>query len=380
MAGPLKILYLIDIIDGDLSGTENQLIKMISGLQGRFDIQLVCFDDSPWFREFSGRFGCGSRVYYINKFTKPYTYINLIRLIWFMRKYKPDVVHTFFPVGNSLGVMAARLAGIKSTISSRRDYGEWMNGRYLMATRMANRFVTKIIANSQEVKELTEKREKTRNGQVGVILNGIDTASFINVERDTGLKKRLGIPDEDKVVGIVANFRPMKRHQTFLHAACEILKTDKNVSFVLVGQGYGAYSTEEQIKALGESLNIKNKLFFVGSQKNVIPYLSIMDVGVNCSEMEGLSNAIMEYMAAGVPCVVSRAGGNSNLITNNENGYTFELNDYKTLAELIVKLLQDDKTRRKFIDRAREKIEKEMSLESMLSSYETLYKKLAKVN
>ena len=134
---------------------------------------------------------------------------------------------------------------------------------------------------------------------------------------------------------------------------------------------------KEEIKTLAESFNIRHKLYFAGLQKDVMPYLSIMDIGVNCSEKEGLSNAIMEYMAAGVPCVVSNAGGNTDLITHNVNGYTFELDDYKTLAALTLKLLDDQKTRRNVVKHAREKVEREMTVDAMLFNYDNLYQRLA---
>lgn len=369
----VKIVYIIDKLTGNMGGTERQLIEMINGLnKGKFQIHLICFDNSTWFQANASIFKCDSTVIKINHFTKLFGYLNILKLIKFLRNYKPDVVHTFFPAGNIVGPIAARLAGVKNIISSRRDYGEWMNSRYLFATRSANRFVRKIIANSNQVKELTEKKENTNNGKIEVIYNGIDISVFKNLKRDSSLRKSLNIPDNDKVVGIVANFRPMKHHYTFIKAANEILKVRNDIKFILIGAG----PMKEDTEKLGHSLGISNKLHFMGSVKASV-FLPIIDVGVNCSQGEGLSNAVMEYMTAGIPCVVSNAGGNPDLITNNINGYTFELDDYKTLAALILKLIDDEDARKRFIKNAREKIEREMSLETMLSKYETLYEQMA---
>jgi glycosyltransferase involved in cell wall biosynthesis len=377
MAKPIKLLYIIDALDDKLGGTENQLIKMLRGLNREtFQVHLLCFHNRPWFEKNASIFQCDVSVINIHKFTRISTYVNFVKLIQFIKEYNPDVVHTFFPVGNILGVIAARLAGVKNTISSRRDYGEWMDSRYLLATRIANTFVTKIVANSQSVKALTKSREHAGNGQVEVILNGIDTSGFYNIKKDIALKARLNIPSHDRVVGIVANFRPMKHHTTLIKAAGEISAVRKDVSFVLVGTGI----MRSELESLGASLNIAHKLVFTGPQADIVPYLSIMDVGVNCSEREGLSNAVMEYMAAGIPCVVSNAGGNTDLITHDVNGYLFALDDYKSLANLTIKLLNDQQTVRKFSKNSREKIENEMSLESMLSQYDGLYRRLAETD
>jgi len=369
----MKITFIIDILDSDLGGTENQLIKMINGIdKKKFEVELICFDNHPWFEANAKTLDCDSRVIAINRFKKAYTYMNFLRLVSHLRKDKPDVLHTFFPAGNTLGVFAGRLAGVRNIVSSRRDYGEWMLGPYLFTTKVANRFVKRIIANSYMVKELTESKELVSGGKVAVIYNGINTDLFVNMKPDLSFKKKLRIPERNKVVGIVANFRPMKHHYTFIRAAAEILKTRKDVDFILVGTG----QLREDTERLAASLDISERVHFAGPQNNVRPYLSIMDAGVNCSEGEGLSNAVMEYMAAGVPAVVSNAGGNPDLITHDVNGYVFELDDHRSLASFILRLLDDKATRDRFTKNALEKIRREMSLTAILSEYENFYQRL----
>lgn len=373
-----RILYIIDEVTGNIGGTEKQLIELINGLnRDKFEIVLTCFRKSHWFEANSSIFECETKIIRINNFRNLLSYLNILKLIRFIRDYKPDIVHTFFPVGNILGVLSSRMAGTKNIISSRRDYGEWMNGRYLFATRLANRFVKRVITNSDRVKELTERKEGISGERVDVIYNGINLVAFNKTEVNRELRRILGIPDNHKIVGIVANFRPMKHHYTFINAANEILAAREDISFILIGTGFGVQSTKEANEKLVKSFGIENNVHFIGPQDEVISYLSIMDIGVNCSACEGLSNAVMEYMATGVPCIVSRSGGNPDLITNNVHGYTFELDDSIALARLILQLLGDDTIRRRFVENARKKIEEEMSMERMVSKYEDLYMRLA---
>lgn len=375
MKKKIKLTFIIDTLDTNLAGTENQLIKIINGVdKDRFDVELICFRDAPWLQANKASLDCRTKLFSIARFKKPGTYLNFIELVKYLRSSRPDVVHTFFPVGNIVGVFASRLAGVKAIISSRRDYGEWMSPRYLLFTKLANRFVTKIIANSNPVKELTLEKEKAGEDRLGVIYNGIDLDVYKGIERDKKLKKSLNIPEGNLVVGIVANFRPMKHHYTFIRAADEVLKARKDVTFLLMGGG----RLKSEMEKLAGELKISKNLLFLGSQREVLPYLSIMDVGVNCSEGEGLSNAVMEYMCAGVPCVVSQAGGNPDLIQNGVNGYTFAIDDHKALASLLLKLFEDGGVREKFVAEARRKIETEMSLGVILSKYENLYACLAK--
>lgn len=373
MKKKIRLTYIIDIMDTALAGTENQLIKMINGInKGRFEVELICFKDHPWLQANKGSLNCTTKIFPIASFRKPGTYFNFFKLAGYLRSSRPDVVHTFFPVGNIVGVLASRLAGVKVIISSRRDYGEWMSPRYLFFTKLANRFVTRIIANSNPVKELTLESERPGDDKLDVIYNGIDLEFCKDLERDNGLKKSLNIPEGNLVAGIVANFRPMKHHHTFVRAASEVLKTRSDVTFILIGTG----PLQNDMERLAGELNISKHLFFLGPKKDVWPYLSIMDVGVNCSEGEGLSNAVMEYMCAGVPCVVSQAGGNPDLIQDGVNGYTFTIEDHKALASLMLRLFEDGGVRARFTAAARRKIKAEMSLGVILSKYEETYSEL----
>lgn len=373
--GPIRLVYVIDVMDTNMAGTENQLIKMINGIdKTRFEVHLLCFRHHSWLEANSASLDCHKTIIEIRRFRKAMTYWNLLRLIGYFRRLRPDIVHTFFPVANIVAVVAARIAGVPNVISSRRDYGEWMTRSYLRFTRLANRFASAIIANSSNVKALTVGAEGVDEGKVKVFFNGLDIAPFRNIPEDPGLKQRLGIPERNRVVGIVANFRPMKRHYTFVRAAREVLKARDDVDFVLIG---GTGSKKEDTEALARSLGIAHKLHFAGSQPDVLPFLAMMDVGVNCSEAEGLSNAVMEYMAAGVPCVVSDSGGNPDLITHDVNGYVFPLDDYHGLAGYILTLLADDAKRKTFVARSHDKIERELTVPVMLANYERYYQTLA---
>ena len=376
MNKPVKIAYIIDVLDTAQAGTENQLIKMLNGLGARgFEVSLICLRSHPWLTANAPSLGCRVSVFEIHRFKSPGTYLNILRLAGFLRAQKPDVVHTFFPVANVVGVVAAWMAGIRNIVSSRRDYGEWMVGRYLPATRIANRFATKIVANSHPVKNLTVSAERV--AEVKVIYNGIDLGAFAGLTPDRALRTRLGIPDGNKVVTKVANFRPMKHQHALIEAAGVILKKRQDVDFLLVGADAGGCHLQAELEGLTRSLGIADRVHFTGRKTKVLPYLSITDIGVNCSEGEGLSNAIMEYMAAGIPCVVSRSGGNPDLVRDGETGRLFDLDNHEQLAGIILEMLDDPAARVKFSANALAMVREEMSIDGMLSKYENFYLQLA---
>jgi glycosyltransferase involved in cell wall biosynthesis len=370
----IKIAVMIDNLDLRLGGTENQVIKLLRGLdRDAFEVELISFNANAWLESNGGSLLCSSRIFAINRFKQAATYANLFRLTRYLRSSRTEIVHTFFPVANIVGVLAARMAGIRSVISSRRDCGVWMNPRYLAATRFANRFVMKIIANSQEVKEFTVDKEKADQERVEVIYNGIEKEYFEKPVPDHALRERLKIPPGNRVIGLVANFSPVKHHFAFVKGACQILKRRPDVSFLLIGDG----PLRAEIEAMADAAGVGAHFIFTGVQKEVLPYLSIMDAGVNCSEHEGLSNAIIEYMAAEVPCVVTAAGGNRELIVHGETGYTFPVDDYAAMASFLLKILEDAEASKKLVAMAKEKARREMSLDAMIAKHEAYYHQLA---
>jgi glycosyltransferase involved in cell wall biosynthesis len=191
------------------------------------------------------------------------------------------------------------------------------------------------------------------------------------------MKRNLGIPEGHKVVGLVANFRPMKRHQTFIDAAERIIRRRDDVSFLLLGKNAIPGDPRKKVEELVASRGLAHRVHFSHAMGNMHEFLGIMDVGVNCSEGEGLSNAIMEYMAARVPCVVSASGGNPDLITDDVHGYTFALGDDEALARQICRLLDDEPARRRMTENAYAKVHSEMSIEAMLDHFARYYTALA---
>lgn len=374
----VKVTFIIDHLYSNSAGTEGQLVKLMNGLDpARFETKLICFNESPWIEKNRASLAGETDVLVINRMGRLGTYANFLRLVSLLRNQRPDVVHTFFPVANILGVLAARLAGVRQIVSSRRDLGIWMRKDYLWATRFANRFASRVAVNSSSVAELTRRVERVDGSRIELIYNGLDLGLFSGLTRDERLKQELGIARENKVVGIVANYRPVKRHDIFVRAAHLVLRRRKDVEFLLIGQEEPANPIQSRTEALAQDLGIRERLHFAAGQKGVMRHLSIMDIGVNCSESEGFSNAVMEYMAAGVACVVSDGGGNPELVGAGVQGAVFRVNDHEALAAEILRLCEDEPLRRRYVDAARLRMEKEMSLATMLKAHEALYLRLA---
>lgn len=369
----MRLVIIIDYLYTDAAGTEGQVVKLLKGLSDRFEIDLVCLRDTPWLHESRGQLPCNVVSFAFKGVGTPSFWREAGKLKRFLAERRPDVVHTFFPVSNIVGVLCAHFAGVKSVVASRRDYGHWMNGRYLWATRFANRFVSRIVSNSEQVKQLTARTENYPLEQIEVIYNGIELEAFESLPRQDALKATLGIPAHHKVITLVGNIRPIKRHDTLVHAAKAMLTQRSDVSLLFIGKDNGNMA---EVRALVEREGLAPHVFWAHANGNVQDYLSFTDIGVNCSESEGLSNAVIECMAAGVPCVVSEGGGNVDLIEQEVNGLVIRVGDHQQLAQALHRMLDDAPLRQRCVAASLRKVQIGMSLPAVLDRFEHFYRQL----
>lgn len=373
----MKLTIIIDQIANDLGGTEGQIVKLLNGLGSRHEIDLIVFQCSDWLLQAATWLPCHVEIIELGGVTKPAFYQGLWKLFRFLRQRRPDVVHTFFPIANVIGVLMARLAGIKAVLASRRDYGYWITPAYLQATRFANRFVDSIVVNSPQVSAFTTRVEGVPPARLEIIYNGVDLDNLLRPEPNRALKARLGIPEHHRVIALVANFRPIKRHDTLLRATQLLLAQHPDVSLLFVGANNAADPCMDEVMALAQELGLADRVVRAHAKGDIGEYLSIMDIGCNCSESEGLSNAVIEYMAAGVATVVSNGGGNPDLVTDGVDGLVFPVGDHAALAGCLQQLLDDPQRRQQYARAGQEKVHQNMALPVMLSHFERHYLQIA---
>jgi len=373
-----KLTFIVDHLNMALAGTENQLFKMFPGLVPHFEVEVICLRyESDWLIQQGALIGFKATFIEIRDFKRLTAYRNVWKLSRYLRATRPDIVHTFFPVSNIIGVLAAKLAGVKAIVASRRDFGEWMSGRYLAATKIANRAADRIVTNSTQVKLLTERVEGYPPDRIEVIFNGIDL-SGMNIPPVRGeMRRELGIPAGDTVCVLVGNYRPMKRHQTLVEAAALLHRRRQDVSFLLVG---GEYTPGEPLKTAvkqrAAELGVAEKIFYAHAKGDVQRFLATADIGVNCSQGEGISNAIMEYMTARLPCVVANSGGNPDLVHHEVTGLLFELDNPQAMADNVERMLDDAALRQRVTERAYELVSTSMTIPGMIDHFRKFYTQL----
>jgi L-malate glycosyltransferase len=370
----IRIAFIIDELN--LGGTEIQLISIIQRLRrDKFEPYLICLRDSKLLG--ASDLQCEKIVLGINKL---FSSRGLRRLVWlarFLKRERIEILQTFLIDACILGIVAGSLGGVPAIVSSRRDLGFWYTPKLLFVFRILSRWVDYYMVNSQTVKQSVSRNEGVTPCKISVIYNGIDIQRFNRPEESEILKTRekAAISQEDFVIGIVANLnRQVKRVDIFLKAAHEIHKAHGNTIFMIIGDG----CLKKELINLSSALGIDRRTVFLGFQKDLTEYLPLFDIGVLTSDSEGFSNAILEYMAAGIPVVATDCGGNSELLDNGLTGILVPPGDHEGIAEGICSLLCHRERRISMGEEARRVVREKYAWDVKIEELEEYYLSMVK--
>jgi len=366
----IKILYIIGSLGHGKAGTEGHLITVLDTLdRKKFEPYLCCLNASSWLEV--NRPSCPTIVLDFKGFHHPGTIFKILKLRNFIRRQGIDLVQTFFVDSHIIGTLASSFTGNKKMVSSRRDLGYAYLTRELLMLRLINPFAVRLLGNSRAVKTGISQKEKLNPDRMDLIYNGVNLEEFDKINKDLRdkTKEKLNLPDGSLVVGLVANLRPIKNIELFIESASLVSQKMDNVYFMIVGQG----PSMDNLKKLSQKLKIEDRVIFVGHCNDIIPYLSIFDIGVLSSDSEGFSNSILEYMAASLPVVATEVGGNEEAIEHNQNGFLVKPKNPEQMSKRIIDLLTDNRLREQMGVAGRKKVEDRFTLSYMMNHLEKYY-------
>lgn len=296
----------------------------------------------------------------------------IIRLTVFLRRHRVDVFQSHDLYSTLLGVPAAWLARVPVIISSRRDLASWWwyTRRNRRILRHIQNFSSRIIANSQAVEDFLVREDGFDRRQICVVRNGVDFNRFANASGDREkLFPNLG--REDRLIAVVANMNvKSKGHSDLIAAGQEICQEFPGAKFLCIGDGIERRELERTV----EELRLRNHFLFLGRRDDVPNILACCDLFVLPSWAEGLPNAVLEAMAAGVPVVATRVGGIPEIIADGVGGLLVPAQDSRALAAAIAQLLRDPQRAQRFAEVAQERASTEFSYERLLAALDRLYR------
>ena len=360
-----------------IGGTERQVVNIGKGLDPeRFDLQFACLH----------RVGellaeCDAQSWSIAEYniSRLYGYTTFKKQMEFgrsLRRQDIQILHTYSFYPNVFAIPAARLAGVPVIIGSVRDIGDiwtpWQHTIQKLCLRLADH----VVMNAEAI-----KRDLLRRGynedRLTVIPNGIDCERFQAPQTGESVRRELNIPLRAPVVGVLSRLAKIKGHEYFLRAAVLIAARVPDVRFLIVGDTIEKQEYREELKRLVIRLGLQDQVVFTGFRLDVPELLAALSVSVLPSlGLEGLSNSLLESMAAGLPVVATRVGGNPEIVEDGVNGLLVAPADAEELAGAICRLLENRTLARNFGQAGRRLVMTRYSLEQAVATTEQLYRDL----
>jgi len=296
-----------------------------------------------------------------------------LQLCWAIHKYKIKIIHmnSYHP-GNYCR-LAAFCMGVPVIIDHWHGFNRF-NFKRRMLCRFYNHFTDLSFVVSELVGRYVQQQCRTDPAKIEVLYNGVDPALYQNQNLAAQVRRELGLPPDRPVVGLVARLDHRAKGHLELLQALALLKDRQTVHALMVGGG----RRQEEMQQLAASLGLAGVVHFLGNRKDVPELLAAMDIFVLPSHSEGVSLAVLEAMAAGLPVIVSEVGGLPEIVKHGETGLLIPPKDPEALAQSLARVLEEPGLARKLGQKAREHVQEKYSLERMALVVNETYDELVK--
>jgi glycosyltransferase involved in cell wall biosynthesis len=278
---------------------------------------------------------------------------------------RPDVLDCRLPSGYRFGGLAVAGLGVPLVIAQERSALRYGLTSHLV-TRLCTRSADVWIANARAVADHVARDFRFPRDRIRVIHNGIEADLFQASEAHPVLDAFRR--QSRRIVLNLGNLSPQKNQRLFLRVSRRLSEHFPDTGFALCGEG----DMGDELRRYAAELGLRDRCVFLGAQKNVGSVLRAADLLIQTSDTEGLPNAVMEAMAAGLPVVATRAGGTAEIIEDGQNGLLVPVRDEDGLVAKASSVLADSALARRLGECAARHIRESFSPQKAVREYEDL--------
>ena len=293
------------------------------------------------------------------------------KMAWICRTNKVDILHcrnfasTFYAgMARLYGSRARLIADVRGVEEEKR--------KLLGYEGMAKLgLIDRVVVVSADLRHRMIKGG-IRASRIINIPNGIDFDPFLEETDRKLLLEQFGIASGSTVIGTVGRLEKIKNFELLIRVFEKILKRNEKVALIFVGDG----SERARLEGLVETCGIQGSVRFLGYRSDVPKVLKVFDIFVSSSMSEGMSNGILEAMAAGIPVVASKVGGTPELVEHEKNGLLFTSCSVDEMCEMLDIAIKSPALRARYGRNGVEKVREHYSIEATATKYSKLYHSL----
>lgn len=294
----------------------------------------------------------------------------IVRIRRMIRAYKAQVVHTQGPESlDAIAAWAAKLSGLPFLVTRPLTSDQLVHRQryrvpvYRLVDDITLGIARHVISVSQAGFDTLSRSIKRAPDKVRLIYNGVNLARFQHPSQRAQ-------SDAAVRIGMVAQLTPPKGWDDFVEVIGNLVERGANVQALVIGDG----PQRADIARLVRVRNLESCVTLIGHTDNVAEVLRSLDIFLLTSHREGLSVAVLEAMASGLPIVGTDVGGTREQVVDGLNGYVAASGDVRTLADRTMQLVQSCKLRAQFGAASRVRAEKMFSQDRMVAMYADLYR------
>lgn len=387
VSSKIRLLHLVQTLG--MGGAEILLVQYIKSLgQKDYDHFVYCFGSDGPARKKIEALGVpvhmGKRRALIKqpiRFTLSILSL-MIELFMFIRNKRIHLMQSHLSHANKLAVVVGKLSGVPTfpTIHNTMEFvdrrSKWNFRVYI--NKAIDWFIfpmaDRILTVSPEIKEIVHQRFKLKNSKIAILKNGIifDDHCYEPVN----LEKEFFISRNTLKILAVGRLSYQKAMEVLVRAAFELVKQGvHDLLVMIVGEGDERIRLEKLIK----DIDMGNHVKLLGIRHDVIGLMKVSDIFVLPSRYEGLSIAMIEAMACGLPIVASEVPGLRSYIEHGRNGLLFPVEDHTAMVKCIRQIAEDRNLRERLSIGAKESFEKEYNMGKNISSLDMLFRKYATI-
>lgn len=289
-----------------------------------------------------------------------------IARVWrLMRRERFDVVETFTHDSNLVGLPIAWLAGIPVRIATHRgvieNFPAW---REKLHTWMVNIGIADVLVAVSKGTGRQSQIEGVRDDKILVITNGVTPLDVQSVDR-AEVRRKLSLNEQDLFLLSVGRVTYQKGHDVLIEAVPALVQHHPQLVVSICGDGPQMADLSARVSKLGLSDHVK----LLGTWTNVAPLLAIADIFILPSRSEGLSRALLEAMAAGLPVVSTRVEGVDDVVLDGVHGLLVPSENPVELQDALLKLIDDPQMRKRMGEAAREHVLGSYTTDVMFDKY-----------
>ena len=373
----IAILYEREL---DYGGVETHLLALLRKLPTDEFSFVIVSPVSRRFREAAQSLGARITPFAHWSAFNPFALFELGRVL---KREAVDLVHAQSPIAAAPGRLVARMLGLPAVVTVhlpvtryhgtrqtlRARSGRWI---YVNLDRFLNHAMTDLLVYvAGRVRDESVASGLAPAERSTVIPNGIDLEDFQGSADRDSLRRSFSVPQGASVITFIGRLDEQKGLDLLLDAAAHLETGVEGVEVWLIGDGPARTELQRQATKLG----IDDRVKFWGYQAQIERYLYASDIFALPSRYEGMPIVLLEALAAGIPCVVSRVGDNDLVVEDGKQGLVVPPNDVTALAKALNLLLLSPEMRRQMSEAAVRR-SGDFSDEHMAQRYAEMYRTL----